>query len=623
MKTTSRKTLLCLSEWLLSNFRYKIEHFSDWIYLGYSYKTFLALEKVLGHSGLMESFHERITKKAAELRHGYMKSISRISESNQTLSWHISEIAENNTMSNGLFMDTCYYSICLDILKEKEHSLLIIVDNHSLFDGLSRELKSSRLSGLNIYPKTKLSSYYFINFVKELLNQARSTLGFLKMMMYRKMIIWFYSGKSKPKFALENNILVHTFANDSCFGKAGIYKERYFGELIPKLQDSGYNTIYLIYLLYPRLSLRKLADIIKWCKASDSSFVFIEQIISVKDILQSLFVPFGLLRTKIHPINIGGVDLSYLIRRELHGECLSGRLRIPYLYFTFIKNLAARNGIRIKYLLDIYEGHILERTLRYSVRKFMPGCKTIGVSHTSFSRNHLSFFTSVTGPNYNLAPDFLLCTGNAYKNIFIMEGFKEEKVYVAGNLREDLPGSFYYNPASCGKRNRILVALPLLVNDAQELFWKAVQGFTGTEFKVSIYKHPVMSLEILSIMIEVQLPENIEFADEPASKGLSKCDLVITTGSNMSANALKVGLPVISVVRTIGLTFEPLDWFESPVSYCCTPDEIRDESFRLLSLSEEDLLKKSEMGKKVANTCLEPVNNRALNQFIKKSITTP
>lgn len=598
---------------LLLTAQAEITEHSDWLYLGYSYRTFLDLENILGKSKEMETLYKRIAEKAERLRKEYVKTISKASEKNERLSWHLSTVAESNTMTSNLFLDTCYFSICLDILNENGGPILIVVDSDALFDSLTKTLKSSKHRGCHTFAEKKPGWFSLISLGRVLINSVYSALGFLKRIIYRKGVFWFGTGKGMEKIGSKNIILVHTFANDSCFGQGGIFKERYFGALIQKMKDSGFSVVYLLHTGY---ASRKFSEIVNWCKKSDSSFLFVEQLVSLKDILLSLLAPFGLLKARISGISVGGVNLPYLIKKQLLKECLDGGLRNHYLYYAAIKNLAKHHGAKIRYLLDIYEGHVLERAMRMSAKRFMSDCKIIAFSHSSFSRNHLSFFTSIPGTNYNVAPDYLLCTGNAYKDIFITNGFEKEMVYAVGNLRQEVPERFNSNPEFSLEKNRILVALPLLVNDAQELLWKTNQAFSGSDLRVFIYKHPMMPMKSLEVMIEGRLAENISFAMQPTAKGLRECDLVITTGSNMSADALKAGLPVISVVRTIGLTFEPLHWFKSTVSYCVSPKQIREEAVRLLSLPEDKRLINSMRGKSLVEDCLGRIDNEIMDSFM-------
>ena len=606
------KVILSLKD-CLYNHPEDISHFDDWIYLGYSYIDYLKLEKDFGRSKIMESFHRRISQKAEELRGIYTQYISKISQHNQSIYWHISETAENNTMCNNLFLDFCYLNICLDILKTNTKSVLFVIDSKSLLRAISKELKSSNQQKVLIIPR-KSSLYNFIDSTWNMISHVRGIVGFLKKIIFKRLTIRLH----KEIFSLENhfsndNVLVYTFANDSCFQSDGTYKERYFGELIPRLKRSGKKIIYLLHTT--GYSKEKYRDVVKWINISHDSIILLEELITIKDVFISLLAPYLLLQT-IFPLKEENKVLFSLLKSGLINECISGGLRTYYLYYTLIRNLY-KNDLNIKYLLDIYEGHIIERVLRFSVRKHIPQCKTIGFSHSAFSKNHLSFFTSLTVPHTGLKPDYLLCTGCSYKNIFINAGFNKKNVTVVGNLRQEFSEEWNYDPIFHSKRNSILVALPLLLNDAQELLWKIIKAFRDIEINISIYKHPMMSFESLGIL-ESKLPDNIEFKNEPTNLGLQKSNLLITTGSNMSVNALKIGMPVISMVRSVGLSFEPLDWFNSPITYCSLPDEIFSNSKRLLSQSSEDYNHYSTSANTLAKECLEPVNSIEIERFIKQ-----
>ena len=125
--------------------------------------------------------------------------------------------------------------------------------------------------------------------------------------------------------------------------------------------------------------------------------------------------------------------------------------------------------------------------------------------------------------------------------------------------------------------------LPLLFQDAVELLAKTVESFGQTNMGVFVYKHPLMSLELLMQDLSTGLPSNIQIMQESSEHGYTKCSLLITTGSNMSVNALKKGFPVISMRRSVGLTFEPLDWILGSSQYQTLPKNIMKSSLRILS----------------------------------------
>lgn len=611
-----RLVTICLTDFILEN--QKKEHFSfdDWVYLGYSYKTFLTLEKIFGQSILMSTFHKSISHKTEELRTDYIQYFTQISRNNKSIYWHFSKVAENNPTDNNFFMDFCYYSICLDILKKNNISLLIIIDNDILFHGLIRELKLSKHLKLSIYPKYKFSSFYLNIFLRRFVNQVRSVMGLLKSILFRKVIIWIYWIKQKSKSKSNNNVLLFTFVNDSCFGSGGKFNERYFGALNTYLKDSNYNIIYLLHTA--GYSHSKFLDIIKWCKTSDSSFIFIEQKISLKDVIASLLVMFSLLKTKLPVGNICGIDPSYLIRKELRKECFSSQIRNPYFNYAIIKNLSKETDSTFNHFFYPYGGSSFEKAFNFSCRKYMPECKIIAFSHGAFSKNHISYLLPIKNKRNDFLPDHLFCPGEVYKNIFVGNGF--DKVTIVGDLRQYSPDNANNNLPFQTNKDIILVALPLTINEAQELFWKVINAYNNTEHTVKIYKHPMMEFDILNAMIEGSIPQNINIVDEPTSSGLDQCYLVVTTGSTVSVNALGRGLPVISVKRSIGLTFEPMDWFDSPIIYCEKPEDILRATEKIFSMSKKDLESYRIKAINIAGKFLDQqINHSAIAQCLSSS----
>lgn len=586
--------------------------FDDWVLLGYSNSGVLALEKKLGSSKLMDRLHTRIRIKSDELRRPFLEYLAETTRCNSSVAWNISEVAESNSLCSNLFLDFCYLSIGKELLRTQKGRILIVVESETLYDELKKICLENGTTTDVVFVHGTATLLNILGRVAALVGFIRSVLGSLRTVLVRRAITLWYLGRIRREDFSANTLLVHTFANDACFDPSGVYKERYFGELLGLAEREGFR---LMLLLHTGYCDRPFREIVQWCRQSKGPFVFVEQGVTLIDIILSNFVSLGLARTVLPKRSIDGIGISGLLKAEISKHILGGNLRGSYLYYAFAKNLAKKN-IRLKYALDIYEGHLLERALRYSLHTYMHGCTAVGFCHAGFGRNYLSQYNLSNIHESDCGADFILCTGEGYKQVLVAEGFKRDRIIVVGDLRIANHKVAKEETPRYKKWNRIVVALPLVLNDAQEITSKVLNSLDGFPAKVTLHKHPMMSTRDLMSGWSRDLPQNVEFSDEPTPVALGSCDLVVTTASNVSALALRYGIPVITVVRTVGLTLEPLDWFETPISYCHSAEDIRKEAHRLVSLSVTERAEYYERGRKIVDACFEPTNTAAIGQFL-------
>jgi len=573
---------------------------ADWIYLGYNYEKYLKLNEKFGRSQLMQTFSEKLFERCDGYRKEFLGYINRVSEENEEIFWHLTESAENEAMDNHLFLNYCYVSVLTEIAENESEEILVIIENSDLFDVFKKHL-----SGMTHVPLKFLDIEVnrFSFRLDRVLRTIRNAVGFFRRAVYRKACIALYHKTRSRGAASSESVLVHVFANDASFRKDGTFHDAYLGKFISPIEASGRDILYLLHTGYATLSLK---DIIRWVNHSDLKVIFLEELISLKELVAALFVPLKLKRTVLRGIPEEKGYLKLLLMNRLKREMHGGAFRSYYLYYLLMKKLARRDT-KISHYLDVYEGHILERIMRLGARRHLPQCRILGFCHMAFSKNHISLFSSLNAGKVDLRPDFIFCTGGSYKDILLSNGFEASEVSVVGDLRGGGLNEYRYSIKNAGMaRERVLVALPLAESDSQELFWKAVLAYSGTPYKVKIYKHPMMQLETLLGLLDERLPPNIKIAKEPTSSGLKNCDMVLTTGSTVSVNAMNTGLPVISLKKEVGLTFEPLDWFEAPISYCTTPEEIRTATKRILSQSLDEYEQYRNEAIALANSCLSP-----------------
>ena len=583
----------------------------EWIYLGYSYNNYLKLCERFGQSQAMRSFNKQMLKRINRCRKNFLVHMDIVSKANEDIYWHLTESAENEAMDNHLFLDYCYVSVLAEVAGQASEDILVIVEGPDLFQVLKDHL--GEMTGVPLRFLDSETNGFRTRW-RCAVSAGRNALGFLRRALYRKVCLALYRKRPGIALAAERaSVLVHVFANDAAFGKDGAFHDAYMGKFVEPIKASGRDILYVLHTGYAAMGLR---EIIRWVNQSDLKAVFLEELISMKDLVKALFVPLKLKKAALETQPAADRAFKALILRSLKREMRGGAYRLYYLYYFFMKRLSEK-GLTISHYLDVYEGHILERIMRLGARHYLPRCRILGFCHMAFSKNHISLFSGLRAGSTDLRPDTVFCTGQGYRDVLVANGFGEENVKVVGDLRGGALGGYLYPLQRIAEtRDRVLVALPLSESDAQELFWKAVQAYRETPYRVRIYKHPMMHLDTLLGLLDESLPANIDIAKEPTSSGLKDCDLVLTTGSTVSVNAMNMGLPVISLRKEIGLTFEPLDWFDAPIAYCTSPEEVRATTERLLAQSINEYEQYRNEAIALSNSCLSPHIDMAAIQAV-------
>lgn len=587
---------------------------SNWLYLGNSYSTLLKWENILGESSLIPLLADKVERKAKALRRSYIELLGHIGDRLDSLTWDISRVAEKN--DSRLFLNCCHLSIAIDEIERKRFPILIVIEDFSLCESIEDAIIKRKLGQVK-----KLCSRSIMGRIKDgravrTYQYLKSAVGFLKRTLRQKTLANKYLPVNKDIIFCDNSVFLHTFTNDSCFHPDGEFREKYFGKLNSLIRQWGKDLVVIPNINFCRM---EFVDILKWCGKSKEHFIFIVQFITLLDILKAIFLPLKIAYLKIGKCIIEDKDVTRLFRKQLSDECRSPFNMEAYMYYCFIKNIA-KNNVKIALFVDVYEGHILERAIRRGIKDFMPNCRTVCFAHAAFCSNQLCYFPAKETDSSCLLPSIIFCTGKGYVDVLVNEGVPRNILKISGGFRYEKVIEKLYSEnnivtakKSSDRKAKVILALPLSIEDATELFIKGVAAFKDTAFNVVICSHPMMSEKYLLSLVGTSLPSNFCFSKKTTDQEIMDCDLILCTATTVSIEGIALGIPVITLKRSCGLTIDPLDWFDSGISYCNTPLEIRKMAENLLSQSDTERGQLISKGKVVAKRCFEPVDEKHVN----------
>lgn len=612
--------LIFASEWKNKN---RLPHVgSNWLYLGNSYGTLLKWENILGESSLIPFLADKVERKTKALRRPYIELIGSIGDRLNSLAWDLSRVAEKN--DSKLFLNCCHLSIAIDEIEKKRFPMLIVIEDYSLSESIEDEVVKRKLGRVKkLYSKSVLERISDGRAVRTY-QYLKSAVGFLKRNLRQKTLANKYLPVNKDVIFRDKSVFLHTFTNDSCFHPDGEFREKYFGKLNSLIRQWGKNLV-----IIPNINFcgMEIVNILKWCGKSKESFIFIVQFITLMDILKAVFLPLKISYLKIGKCIIEDKDVTGLFRKQLSDECRSPFNMEAYMYYCFIKNIAG-NILKIDLFVDVYEGHILERAIRRGLKDFMPHCRTVCFAHAAFCSNQLCYFPSKGTASSYLLPSIIFCTGKGYRDVLVNEGVPRDILKISGSFRYERVIERLYsenNVMTVNKGNnikkKIILALPLSIEDATELFIKGVAAFKDTDFNVVVCRHPMMSEKYLLSLVGTSLPNNFCFSKKTTGQEIMDCDLILCTATTVSIEGIALGIPVITLKRSCGLTIDPVDWFDSGISYCNTSLEIRKVAEYLLSQSGTERDQRISKGKATAKHCFELVDEKHVS-LIKEIFTS-
>lgn len=612
--------LIFASEWKNKN---RLPHVgSNWLYLGNSYSTLLKWENILGESPLIPLLADKVERKAKALRRPYIELLGRIGDRLDSLTWDISRVAEKN--DSRLFLNCCHLSIAIGEIERKEFPILIVIEDHSLCESIGDEVVKRKLGRVKkLYSRSVLERIRNGRAARTY-QYLKTAVGFLKRTLRQKTLANKNLTVNKDVMFCDNSIFLHTFTNDSCFHPDGEFREKYFGRLNSLIRQWGKDLVVIPNINFCGI---EFVDILEWCAKSKGHFIFIVQFITLLDILKAIFLPLKIAYLKIGKCIIEDKDMTRLFRKQLSDECRSPFNMEGYMYYCFIKNIA-KDNLKIDFFVDVYEGHILERAIRRGIKDFMPHCRTVCFAHAAFCSNQLSYSPPKETNSSCLLPSIIFCTGKGYRDVLVNEGVPRNILKISGGFRYERIIERLYSEndikivkKSSDRKAKIILALSLSIEDATELFIKGVTAFKDTAFNVVVCRHPMMSEEYLLSLVGTSLPSNFCFSKKATDQEIMDCDLILCTATTVSIEGIALGIPVITLKRSCGLTIDPVDWFDSGISYCNTPLEIRKVAENLLSQSGIERDQRISKGKTTAKLCFEPVDKNHVNS-IKEVFTS-
>ena len=573
------------------------------LFLCQDYIKYLEWKKILTKISFI-SIRNILTEVAYRLRATYLDLISTLGKQNQSVAWWASAISEQNTLVSHLFLYCCYLQIASDQLNEKNGTLCVVSESWGVLEALAG---IARQSGCTVRWISKPApgkqnlvccARYFVRIIRWMGKCIQGRI---------------FGRYTNLPVNDKENVIIHTFVDEACFGRNGEFSDRYFPGLSQWLEKHDFNVFSIPVLFNIKRSYK---NVWTWFQKSYQEFINPYKYYRLKDYVCVLKLAWHAAQLPLQKkICLNQLDVTLLFNEERKKKAFSYLNVILYLYLP--KRLQDK-GLQADLVITEFENMIPEKMISMGFKSVYFSVKTIGFQHGALYPLHLCTYVNRSESEYAPLPDRIVCNGPFFRDILIQEGLPEEKLVVGPALRY----AYLHNFKVEQPKSSIFVPLPLMLTDGVELLIKITQSFCE-EKKIRIFlkPHPMSSPEQYLNMAKIKkIPEHFEFVTGSMSEWLSQSQIVITLSSCTIYEAFAAGVPVVVVGQESALEFNPLGFYSDFNRVFYSPEEIYKETIRLLSLDEKELVEYREKAKVVLQNSFAPLTDELMSVFTGKDV---
>lgn len=484
---------------------------------------------------------------AIELRTPFTQTITKISDTiGADLDWWVEGPSSRNTIGSPLFYYYCCFNL-VDRLIKKEYDISeILVDSIALKNILNKYIE---INGKDI------TVLYNRNLFASIIKKIMLPFNKIPKLIYDHLYTYFCAKRTKPlqnKLPKNDIILIDIFAFPGFF-----VKDRYYNGLIDQLSSSDKELVFFVptIVMTPK---NKINLAFNKMRLSNRNYLIKEDYLKIYDILYAIGHYFRALRIKINPIRILEVDISSLIKEEIISMKGMNNAVVALLNYRFAKRLKESN-IKLKLVIDWFENQVIDKGWNAGFNKFYPEVKSVGYSGQFPSQNYLCSFPTSCEKNNGLLPSEIAVVGKG-----LLKSVKE----FCPNLNVKTAPSFRFsyiweNNKYMNDRDYSTVLVTLCqiskINiGILKIVKECLKNYQLDNIKFLIKAHPSMTDKHLKKIINYKSSKNLLFVTGNAEKYLLRSDILISGMSSICIEAIALGVPVIEIENTSGLSYNSI-----------------------------------------------------------------
>ena len=415
-------------------------------------------------------------------------------------------------------------------------------------------------------------------------------------------------------------IIIDMFFIESMF-KDGIYKERYYPDLLNNLSSETRSHIYFVPTILLRGS-KNFREALNIANKSEQQFLYKFNYLKFIDYVKAIYFSFSPLRKKVKRINFDRYNIAPLIRRDLNINKANISIFRALLNFYFFKRLK-ENGVNVLKAINWFENQIIDKGFNLGLSKFYPKASSLGIvgyiPSFTFKDSHLQ--PTEVEKKYKLIPHTIGVIGRGlipeFKkyckslNVITFPALRNAGINLRGSSSAKYKGNDYF---------KVLVTLPIRIEDSFEIIDFIEQIYKEKKLKIKweIKPHPSLNPKKINDKIKL-ISKDITLVSGSFYDHVQNCNLLIGNASSTLLEALSFGVPTIIIGRRNGITDNPIsnniskDYWD----ICYSSNEFVKTFNRLVINKDKDFIKSQKiLSEKIKSEYFEPIDRNVINKLI-------
>lgn len=546
------------------------------LYLGSSFAEFTALSERLPERWSLLPTGGRLNAAADAMRGAIIDLDAAVLKSGASRTWwDATHVGERNPLASTLMLNLARFAALHETLKHHDRCL-VLCDDRALCRLLYGEIPRSGHRagwatpgrGLPFTERLRAAGWVLRCVVRGLRVRLR---GLVEVSQRRSILRRLRRRYALPHahLAQADILFVSWLRADSEQPGAALPYDPYLPHLAETASNAGRRVAYLMRALPGVGDYRKLAQTALSCAVP---VLFLEELVSMGAFVAAAAVSL-LLPLRLQSVELAGEDITTLLHYEAWRELGSWDVVPAYGHRAACRRLASL-GVRVSALIHPFEHQPWEKLLHAGVRRWLPGCRVIGVQHSPFAFGYLSFFASKREIENDLIPDRLLVPGEGYVGWFRNAGFPDSRLAVIGAPRYEQPRS-----AAHADGKGVLCCTGIDLAESIELAAKATLASRDLGRPLVANYHPTTDDVFRSNLRDAVRRvvggdvSHVRYVDAPASTLLDDAAVVLYSTSASAFDALMANKPVIYVGRDVDLDLNKVP--EELSVQCTAVDDLR------------------------------------------------
>jgi hypothetical protein len=527
-------------------------------------------EKILDLSNLPLYYIKLLNEISGGIQDEYNSLIEGLLINKDNFEFILHPLLRRNPYHSNLFIHCCYLSFIKKLIVDNSLPEILIVPDYSLKLIIDNYIKDNSVNLKTVLPSNYKSKKSILKYKSLIRNILISIIYFVNKNSKRKKKI---SHINKPLTLIDSFFIASMF-------RSGSFVDRYYNGLQSVLSESEKEHVYFVPTIlgdiFNEIGFR---NAIRISSKSSEKFLFVFDHLNLIDYAWALLSLFRARKVHFTNVTFQGFNLSSYLNLEYRIGIFDTTTFTSLLNYRLIRRLKL-NGINIRHFIDWFENQPIDKVYSKAMRKYYPNSSVFGYAGYYVSMKY-NFFIIPT--EFEIAsqtiPDQIFVVGPIAINAFI-------KIHNVIPINTAPAFRFINNSTQLSAKknisNIVLVCLPIDHESAKSILILIELIATQTSklgINYIIQFHPSLDKTLLKEILDRLKFDNISTTNLSFRDAISYSapKIVITNTSSTSVESLSLGIFVIIVGSTVGLTQNPI------------PDSL-DKSIWSLVFTQEDII---------------------------------